>query len=185
RLSSAPARGNRVSAACCVRAPSAIAGRPMPLRARDVMQANVLSVPPELTLAALEDFLLSKRISGAPVVEDGNVIGIVSRSDVVRCLSLERSLSGLIADGLASPEETTPPVRLPDDLEERLSAHTVRDAMVVDPVAVRPDAPIAEVARLLHERHIHRVLVIEGTTLRGVISTLDLVRLIAAGRLRE
>jgi CBS domain-containing protein len=157
----------------------------MPLRARDVMQANVLAVPPELTLAALEDFLLSKRISGAPVVEDGKVIGIVSRSDVVRCLSLERSLSGVIADGLASPEEPASSVRLPSDLEEQLGAHTVRDAMIVDLVAVRPDAPIADVARLLHERHIHRVLVTEGATLRGVISTLDLVRLIAAGRLHE
>jgi CBS domain-containing protein len=157
----------------------------MPLRARDVMQANVLAVPPELTLAALEDFLLSKRISGAPVVEDGKVIGIVSRSDVVRCLSLERSLSGLIADGLASSEEPASSVRLPTDVEERLTAHTVRDAMVVDPVVVPPDAPIADVARLLHERHIHRVLVTEGATLRGVISTLDLVRLIAAGRLHE
>jgi CBS domain-containing protein len=157
----------------------------MPLRARDVMQANVLAVPPELTLAALEDFLLSKRISGAPVVEDGKVIGIVSRSDVVRCLSLERSLSGLIADGLASPEEPASSARLPTDVEERLTAHTVRDAMVVDPVVVPPDAPIADVARLLHERHIHRVLVTEGATLRGVISTLDLVRLIAAGRLHE
>jgi CBS domain-containing protein len=157
----------------------------MPLRARDVMQANVLAVPPELTLAALEDFLLSKRISGAPVVEDGKVIGIVSRSDVVRCLSLERSLSGLIADGLASREEPASSVRLPTDVEERLTAHTVRDAMVVDPVVVPPDAPIADVARLLHERHIHRVLVTEGATLRGVISTLDLVRLIAAGRLHE
>jgi CBS domain-containing protein len=157
----------------------------MPLRARDVMQANVLAVPPELTLAALEDFLLSKRISGAPVVGDGKVIGIVSRSDVVRCLSLERSLSGLIADGLASPEEPASSVRLPTDVEERLTAHTVRDAMVVDPVVVPPDAPIADVARLLHERHIHRVLVTEGATLRGVISTLDLVRLIAAGRLHE
>ena len=157
----------------------------MPLRARDVMQANVLSVPPELTLAALEDFLLAKRISGAPVVEEDRVIGIVSRSDVVRCLSLERSLSGVIADGLASPEEPASSVRLPTDLEEQLSAHTVRDAMVVDPVVVPPDAPIADVARLMHERHIHRVLVTEGATLRGVISTLDLVRLIAAGRLHE
>lgn len=157
----------------------------MPLRARDVMQANVLSVPPELTLAALEDYLLAKRISGAPVVEDGKVIGIVSRSDVVRCLSLERSLSGLIAEGLASPEEPPSAVRLPADLEERLTAHTVRDAMVVDPVVVAPDTPIADVARMLHERHIHRVLVIDRGTLRGVISTLDLVRLIAAGRLHE
>ena len=157
----------------------------MPLRARDVMQANVLSVPPELTLAALEDFLLEKRISGAPVVDDGKLIGIVSRSDVVRCLSLERSLSGVIADGLASPEEGTTSVRLPAHVEEALTAHTVRDAMVVDPVVVGPDAPIADVARRLHERHIHRVLVTEGAKLRGVITTLDLVRLIAAGRLHE
>src|SRR5437016_2735994 len=48
--------------------------RPMTLRARDVMQPDVLSVSPDMTLAALEDFLLSNRISGAPVVEDGALI---------------------------------------------------------------------------------------------------------------
>jgi CBS domain-containing protein len=57
--------------------------------------------------------------------------------------------------------------------------------MVVDPVSVAPDTPLPEVARLLHTRHIHRVLVTEGKVVRGVISTLDLVRLIADGRLRE
>ena len=40
-------------------------------------------------------------------------------------------------------------------------------------------------ARLLVTRHIHRVLVTEGETVRGVISTLDLVRLVAEDRLRE
>jgi CBS domain-containing protein len=157
----------------------------MTIRARDVMQTQVLAVSPEMSLAALEDFLVTKRISGAPVVDDGALVGIVSRSDVVRVLSLERSLSGLIADGLASPEEPAAPVRLPADVEDRLAAHTVRDAMVVDPVVVAPDTPLADVARLLCERHIHRVLVTEGGTVRGVISTLDLVRLVADGRLRE
>jgi len=155
------------------------------LSAGDVMERNVLAVSPEMTLAALEDFLISNRISGAPVIEDGALVGIVSRSDLVRSLSLERSLSGLIADGLASPEEGEAPVRLPAYTRAQLAARTVRDVMVGDPVTVSAGTPIAEVARLLDGRHIHRVLVVEGKTVRGVISTLDLVRLIAEGTLRE
>ena len=38
-------------------------------------------------------------------------------------------------------------------------ADYLREAMVADPVTVAPDTPIGEVARLLHTRHIHRVLV--------------------------
>jgi CBS domain-containing protein len=157
----------------------------MALRARDVMQPHVLAVSPDMTLAALEDFLLSNRISGAPVIEDGELVGIVSRSDVVRSLSLERSLSGVIADGLASPEEGEAPVPLPASLREQLAAHTVRDAMVADPVTIAVETPVAEVARLLTARHIHRVLVVDGKAVRGVISTLDLVRLIAERALAE
>jgi CBS domain-containing protein len=153
----------------------------MALCAKDVMQAKVLTVSPGMSLAALEDFLVSKRISGAPVVERGKLVGIVSRSDIVRLLSLERSLAGVIAEGLGGAE----PSRLPDGLTKQLEGRTVRDAMVTDPVTVSPDTPIDVVARLLSQRHIHRVPVTTDGTIRGVISTLDLVQLIAAGRLRE
>ena len=156
------------------------------IRARDVMQASVLTVSPGMSLTELEDFLVSKRITGAPVVERGVLIGIVSRSDIVRLLSLERSLSGLIAEGLENPETAgTDPVRLPEPLARALTGRRVRDAMVVDLVTVSPDTPVTEVARLLVARHIHRVLVTEGEKVRGVISTLDLVRLVAEDRLRE
>jgi CBS domain-containing protein len=156
------------------------------IRARDVMQASVLTVSPGMSLTELEDFLVSKRITGAPVVERGVLIGIVSRSDIVRLLSLERSLSGLIAEGLENPETAgTDSVRLPEPLTRALTGRTVRDAMVVDLVTVSPDTPVTEVARLLVARHIHRVLVTEGEKVRGVISTLDLVRLVAEDRLRE
>jgi CBS domain-containing protein len=156
----------------------------MTLRARDVMRSTVLAVSPDTTLSELEDFLISKRVGGVPVVEDGALVGVVTRSDVVRSLSLERSLAGLIASGLASPEEGVPAPPLPPDFASELAARTVRDAMVTDAVAVTPDTPIEDVARLLHERHIHRVLVVEGKNVRGIISTLDLVRLIAEGVVR-
>jgi CBS domain-containing protein len=159
----------------------------MPLRARDVMQSAVVSVSPRTTLAALEDFLLAKRVGGVPVIDGGELVGIVSRSDVVRALGLERSLAGIAAEGVEHDEfapagEPPPPIvsARPDP-----ASRTVRDIMVPDVVTVAPETPIAEVARLLAARHLHRVLVTEGRRVCGVISTTDLARLIADGRLRE
>src|SRR5437899_11725517 len=117
----------------------------MTLRARDVMQPHVLAASPEMTLAALEDFLISKRISGVPVIERGALVGIISRSDVVRSLSLERSLSGLIVAAFESPEEgTSAPVELPAQLQPALAARAVREARGADPVTVSPGTAVAE-----------------------------------------
>jgi CBS domain-containing protein len=66
-----------------------------------------------------------------------------------------------------------------------MASRTVRDIMVVDPVTVTLDTPIREVASRLVSLHLHRVVVTDGSGVRGVISTLDLVRLIADDRLSE
>jgi CBS domain-containing protein len=57
--------------------------------------------------------------------------------------------------------------------------------MTATPIVVSPDTPIDEVARLLVARHVHRVLVADSAGLHGVISALDVLRLVADGRLRE
>jgi CBS domain-containing protein len=162
----------------------------MPLRAADIMESVVVAIGPDRSLAELEDLLIARRVSGVPVVDKGRVVGIVSRSDIVRSLSLTRALTGLIADGLrpsefGPAEASAEPAGLTTALAEQLRARTVQDAMVTDLVVVRPDATLAEVARLLVERHLHRVLVTEGSTLLGVISSLDIVRLVADGRLND
>jgi CBS domain-containing protein len=54
----------------------------MALLARDIMQAAVLSVPSDISVADLGDFLISHRIGGVPVVDDAKLAGIVSRSDM-------------------------------------------------------------------------------------------------------
>jgi CBS domain-containing protein len=43
-------------------------------------------------------------------------------------------------------------------------------------VTVRPDAPVAEVARVMREQRVHRVLVIDDLQLVGVLTTFDLLR---------
>lgn len=160
----------------------------MTIRARDIMQQPVVAVPPGMSLSELGDVLISKRIGGVPVVERGVLVGMVARSDFVRCLSLERSLAGLAAGALDDEEfaqgATSSPL-LPQQLAKLFEGRSVRDIMVQEPVTVRPDTPVSEVARVLLSRHLHRVLVTDGGAVHGIISTLDVVRLIAEGRLRE
>jgi CBS domain-containing protein len=45
-----------------------------------------------------------------------------------------------------------------------------------NPVEVGPDATVAEVATLMVERQIHHVIVVEGKTVKGVVSSLDFVK---------
>ena len=153
------------------------------------MQRQVLSVSPEMPIPELVDYLISHRVSGVPVIEKGKVVGIVSRSDLVRAVSLERSLAGIVAEAFEreefAPGETPPTPGLRRSAVEALQSRSVRTIMVTDPVSVAADTSVVEVARLLTGRHMHRVLVTEGGQLVGLISSLDIVRLVAEGKLND
>ena len=158
----------------------------MPLCAHDIMQRHVLSVPPDMPIPELVDFLISHRVSGVPVIEKRKIVGIVSRSDLVRAVSLERSLAGIVAEGVEqeefAPGEVPPVPGLRSSAVQALQNRSVRTIMVTDPISVTPDTPVVEVARLMVGRHMHRVLVTDGAQLLGLISSLDVVRLVAEGK---
>jgi len=162
----------------------------MALCARDLMQTEVKTVDASMSLAMLEEVLLRNRVGGAPVVDGGHVVGIVSRSDIVRMATLDRSLAGVVSDFYQqitdfSGEPAAQQWKREQHVEEHLADRQVRDAMTPELITVSPATPIHEVARLLVERHIHRVLVTESKRLVGLISSSDLVRAIADGRLSE
>src|SRR4051812_36818538 len=70
----------------------------MPLTARDIMQPNVRTIGPDVLLLEADRELLAQRVSGFPVVERGQLVGMLSRSDIVRQLSVEQSLAEIISD---------------------------------------------------------------------------------------
>ena len=162
------------------------------LTAADVMHTDVLTVSPKLPMLDLEKLLIEHRVGGVPVVEDGKIIGIISRSDVIRHLTEDQA-----ADAIETEYhwDIGPPTTKrasgsggssadPAAVAEMLSKLEVSDLMVKDVVAVRADAAVSEVASLMAERHIHRVVVTNDGELLGVITTLDLTRLLADGRAR-
>jgi CBS domain-containing protein len=157
------------------------------LTARDIMQAEPRSVSPDTTLPDLQEALLSAGMSGFPVVQDGRLIGVVSRSDVVRHLTVERSLGEMLSDyqreaGSESGDEAFLD-RVAQHVGSRMEKLRVADVMTRSVLSLPPEAPLQLVARTIVDNRIHRLLVVEGERLLGLISSTDLVRLVAEGRL--
>jgi predicted transcriptional regulator len=120
----------------------------------NVMERNVVSVPPDLDLPALSALLLAQGISGAPVVDpEGRPLGVVSKTDLVRALN-------------AGPH---PDPRL-----------TVRDVMMPLSFSLTESSSIARAAALMTFEGVHRILIVNMSgAIVGVLSALDILRWVA------
>lgn len=127
------------------------------ITASDLMNPEVLTVPDTLTVRELARFLVDNDITGAPVIDgEGRMIGVVSVVDVAEAVA-----GGESAFGVVHAEE----VRVADLLHP--GVYTVAE-----------EAGVAEIAKLLLEKHIHRLVVIRDERPVGVVSTSDLLGLL-------
>lgn len=129
----------------------------------ELMQRDVRPVGSDSRVKELVVTLADAHVSGVPVVDGGGrVIGVVSTSDV-----------------LTAQAETDDP-----DARRELVEHTaVRDIMTPRPFTVSPDDDIREAARQMLYADVHRLFVTAGEKVVGVISTTDIVRAVANGKL--
>lgn len=180
------------------------------LRLRDIMTTDVTTVDPNLTIREAMDVFASERISGAPVVAGGEVIGVVSATDLLQfAASLppvppqgERTadlLDGPVDDDGPLPDIGDDPsavyfMELWDDVGatvvERMAVpngledYTVSEVMTRAPIhALAPDALVPVAAEFMARLNIHRVLVMTGRKLVGIATTSDITRAVAAGKL--
>ncbi len=154
--------------------------------AADVMKRGVLSVCPEQSLLAVERTLLENHVTGMPVMEQGKLIGIVSRSDIARVRVLTDDLDAQVSDVqrfVDTQADGFDHLAHSDfhGFTQRYERCTARDVMRSQVITCRPDTPVVEVANLLVRNHIHRLVVVEGERPVGIISALDLAKLIAQG----
>lgn len=172
------------------------------LTVEDVMKTEVITVRPDLSVAELVELLEEERITGAPVVDaDGVVVGVVSGTDVARAaLEEARERSGESEAGTAEPvrpegQAAGAYFRQPDGLategvswalparlpKTRLGARAVREIMTPATFSVRPEATLPELAGFLIRAGVHRALVLEGSRLAGLVTSMDVLRLVAEG----
>lgn len=153
------------------------------LTAADVMTRSLVLTRPDQDLLEVEGILFERRISGLPVVENGKLVGVVSAGDVARVQVFMNSLDGQVddiqewssqADGFQHAE---PPAF--HGFRELIAKFKVRDAMNDQVVTCVPTASLAAVAGQMISEHVHRVIVVEQDTPVGVVSSLDLVKVLA------
>ncbi|MDX1740708.1 MAG: CBS domain-containing protein [Rhodothermales bacterium] len=155
------------------------------LRARDIMQPNVLTISEDWHVTHLAEFLTENSISGGPVVsEDGRLLGVVSLTDVVRHDSFpnreprKHRQHGYYKHALEKEYSDEDLASFRFGLDDE--AH-VGDIMTPMIFSVEEDASVKEVAVTMVTGRIHRVLVTREDELVGIISALDVLRLLANG----
>ena len=149
----------------------------------DWMSKDIVSFRPDQRLLDVEEVLVRERITGGPVVEDGVLVGVISRSDLVRQLEVERSkveAANHSLDPFDRDEPFCSPMAVSTAVAVRWAELKVRDVMLRDVVSVAPGDTLREAARMMAERGIHRVIVLVGGQPIGALSALDVVRAAAA-----
>ncbi len=148
--------------------------------ARDIMTRNVITVPQSMDLRDLAKLLLEKGISGAPVTDDrGDLVGVVSQTDLIYySLSRDDELT-IRTDFYASARMEGSHIPTGFQIEDT-NTGTVEDVMTPVIYAVAEDTPIDRIALMMTREHIHRVIVRDGQQPVGVISALDLLRVLPA-----
>jgi CBS domain-containing protein len=156
-----------------------------------VMQSDPKTVGPDMTLSHLEQMFLTSGFTGFPVVQEGSLVGVVSRTDVVRSLVTEQSRADQVSDyysslGPASGDSA------PESLEKaaaqvgvRIASLKVEDVMIRNVVSIGSGEPLQALAKLMVEGHLHRLPVVDGDRLVGLVTSMDLVRCFAEGRFVE
>lgn len=124
----------------------------MTLHASDVMIKDVITVTDSTPLKDVARMFIEKRITGAPVVNaDGELVGVISETDIVRKTN---------NIGAWSPS-------------------TAGQIMTKPAVTVAPNETLQRVCEMMYNRRIHRVVVAEGRQIRGILTTMDILRAIA------
>ena len=146
----------------------------------DLMNPDIMTVADDMTTDELARYLTEREISGAPVVDSqGHLIGVVSMTDIGRTVAESSDVES--SRGSDFYRDIAADLTLEDlgqrYVEER--AITVRDVMTPVIHQVPVTASVAEAARIMVDRHIHRLIVTQGKEPVGIITSLDLLKTVA------
>ena len=112
-------------------------------------RADIVSCTPVTSLHEAVSMLAEKRIGAMPVMEGGEVVGIISERDVLYCLAAEGG---------------------------RILEKTVREVMTAPVVTVECTASCVEALELMTARRFRHLPVVENGQMCGFVSIGDLVK---------
>ena len=140
----------------------------------EVMETDWPTLGPESTVEDAIRLFAEARVSGAPVVEHGRLLGIITEGDLIFQDAEIRAPGFLDILGGIVPLGDTEEYR-----KEALKSAgvTVGEVMTSDPITVAPEATLAEAATVMAERRRKILPVVDGERLAGIITRMDILTL--------
>ena len=117
---------------------------------KEIMTRDVRACEPNATVADAAKVMAQGDVGPVPIVQDGRLVGIVTDRDIV---------VRVVAEG-RDPNATT-----------------VKEIASTDLVTVSPGDDLDEALKLLAERQVRRLPVVEGERLVGIVAQADIARL--------
>jgi acetoin utilization protein AcuB len=131
----------------------------------DVMTKNPLTVSPVETVGKADELMAENNIRQIPVVNDRELVGIVT----------DRDIRAFLSDALSGE---------PDAREKALGTN-IRDIMTTEPLFLEPDDDLQDAVEILVEEKFGAIPVVdEAEGLVGIVSYVDILR-VFLNRLQE
>jgi CBS domain-containing protein len=127
------------------------------------MSSPVVTVPPGMRLKDVAKILVTWGISAVAVVDDGDLVGILSEADLI---PLE-----------LTPDPTAHLTPCPE--ASATASRVASEAMTRDVVALPEGADVADAGQLMLERRIKSIPVVQGRRVVGIVAKRDLLAVLA------
>jgi CBS-domain-containing membrane protein len=135
-----------------------------------IMTRAVVTVAPDAYLQEVTRLLGENNVSGLPVVDAaGRVVGLISEADVLSMTGVKRghTFKDVVRHVLGEAEPA------------REKGSTVADFMTSPAITVRPDTDVREAARMVDEKRIKRLPVVDDEgRLVGIVSRADMLKVV-------
>jgi CBS domain-containing protein len=137
------------------------------MKISEVMTTDVVTVTPDTPLKKAAELMLERGVSGLPVVEEEEVVGVLSETDILFKEHTRPDRHGLV-DWVMHYGEDPP--------EAKLDARLVGDSMTVPAVTLPPGRSVPDAATMMLDLGLNRLPVVDGDQLVGIVTRSDLMR---------
>ena len=145
------------------------------MRAHQIMTKPVVTVGPDTTVLEAANIMLSRHISGLPVVDAaGKLVGIVSQGDFIHRgeIGTERRRGRWLKFMFGSGNSAI------DFVHEH--GRKVSEVMSRSPITIAEDTPLADIADLMEKKNIKRLPVLRDDRLVGIVTRTNLLQAVAS-----
>jgi len=150
------------------------------MKIKDVMNKDVITCKPDDMLGTLASLLKENHISGLPVVDNGEVVGLVSETDLLKLFKFPEISNEL---WLPSPFEIIEiPIRNLVRIEETKKAfeniklRPVKDIMTTTIHAISTTDSLEDASSMMVKYEVNRLPVIDNGTLVGIVARSDILK---------